>query len=207
MSKYIAKNLNITIIEAIQFTRNNFDEIKAFTNNTAYNFTTERCINGKCYCYLNHNGAKFQVDENDYIIKNDNNLYVTSQKEFEERYKLYTEKEYATSDENKIIIKSWEDFKNIKSETHRLLYSDDMIVIYNVSEPEKIVYSLNKYKFDETPLNMIIRELLKYGFNISVDKSLDAEYFKSKMKRWYFGIIEREEFNEFLDYLTNLLFK
>lgn len=207
MSKYIVKNLNITIIEAIQFTRNNFDEIKAFTNNTAYNFTTERCINGKCYCYLNHNGAKFQVNETDYIIKYGIEFRVMKEKEFEERYKLYTEKEYATSDENKIIIKSWEDFKNIKSETHRLLYSDDMIIIYNLSEPEKIVYSLTKSKYNDTPVNTIIDELLKYEFNISIDKSVYAEYFKSKMKRWYFGIIEREEFNEFLDYLTNLLFK
>ena len=47
MAKYIKKPI---IIEAIQFTRNSFEEIREFTNGKAHNFRTERCINGKSYC-------------------------------------------------------------------------------------------------------------------------------------------------------------
>ena len=39
-------------IEAVQFTRDNFEEIKSFTNGIAKSFTIERCPNGKCWCII-----------------------------------------------------------------------------------------------------------------------------------------------------------
>ena len=35
-------------IEAVKFTRDNFEEINSFTNGIAKDFTIERCPNGKC---------------------------------------------------------------------------------------------------------------------------------------------------------------
>lgn len=49
MSKYIKIPIEI---EAIQFKRNNWNQIQEFTNKNAINFTIEKCINGKCYCFI-----------------------------------------------------------------------------------------------------------------------------------------------------------
>ena len=43
MAKFRKKPVEI---EAVKFTRNNWDEVKSFTNNTAHTLTIERRING-----------------------------------------------------------------------------------------------------------------------------------------------------------------
>ena len=53
-------------IEAIQFKRDCFEEIKEFTNGK---FRTERCIDGKSYCDIETLEGKHIATEGDYIIK------------------------------------------------------------------------------------------------------------------------------------------
>jgi hypothetical protein len=57
------------IIEVVQFTRNNFDEVRAFTNGKACNFTTERRIDGVCTCQLSTPLGIYIVSENSFIAK------------------------------------------------------------------------------------------------------------------------------------------
>lgn len=57
------------VIEAVQFTRKNWEEVISFTDGKAICMTTERCIHGKSYCYINTLEGKMQVSEGDYIIK------------------------------------------------------------------------------------------------------------------------------------------
>ena len=56
-------------IEAIQFTRLNWEEIQQFTNNTAHTLTIERRINGKCTCVIPTLEGEHIANENDYIIR------------------------------------------------------------------------------------------------------------------------------------------
>ena len=56
-------------IEAIQFTRLNWEEIQQFTNNTAHTLTIERRINGKCTCVIPTLEGEHIASENDYIIR------------------------------------------------------------------------------------------------------------------------------------------
>jgi hypothetical protein len=56
-------------IEAIQFTRINWDEIKEFTNNTAHTISIEKRINGKCTCIIPTLEGQHIANEDDYIIK------------------------------------------------------------------------------------------------------------------------------------------
>ena len=56
-------------IEAIQFTRLNWEEIQQFTNNTAYTLVIERRINGKCTCVIPTMEGEHIANENDYIIR------------------------------------------------------------------------------------------------------------------------------------------
>ena len=56
-------------IEAVQFTRDNFEEIKSFTNGIAKSFTIERCPNGKCWCIIPTLEGDHMAMERDYIIK------------------------------------------------------------------------------------------------------------------------------------------
>ena len=56
-------------IEAVQFTRDNVEEIKEFTEGNAINFRTERCINGKSYCEIKTLEGTMTATEGDYIIK------------------------------------------------------------------------------------------------------------------------------------------
>jgi len=60
--KYIKKPIEI---EAIQFTGNNFDEIKSFTNNLAYRI----CSPFKNYCCIPTLEGDHMAKEGDYIIK------------------------------------------------------------------------------------------------------------------------------------------
>lgn len=64
--KYQKKQIQI---EAIQFTRNNWTEILAFTNNTAHTLRIEKRINGECTCIIPTLEGEHIASENDYIIK------------------------------------------------------------------------------------------------------------------------------------------
>ena len=56
-------------IEAVQFTRDNWAEIVAFTNGTAKGLTIERRPGGKCTCIIPTLEGDHIATENDYIIK------------------------------------------------------------------------------------------------------------------------------------------
>lgn len=56
-------------IEAVQFTRNNFDEVVEFTNGKACGLTIERCPNGKCWCIIPTLEGDHIASERDFIIK------------------------------------------------------------------------------------------------------------------------------------------
>lgn len=56
-------------IEAIQFTRNNYDEVVEFTNGSTFNFRIERCVGGKAYCDIETLEGSMTATERDYIIK------------------------------------------------------------------------------------------------------------------------------------------
>ena len=74
-------------IEAIQFTRDNFDEIVKFTNGKAENFTIERCLNGKCFCEIPTLEGVMTANEKDYIIKGVNGEFYPCKSDiFEKTY-------------------------------------------------------------------------------------------------------------------------
>ena len=56
-------------IEAIQFKRDCFEDIRIFTEGKAFNFRTERCIDGKSYCDIETLEGVHIATEGDYIIK------------------------------------------------------------------------------------------------------------------------------------------
>jgi len=56
-------------IEAIQFTRLNWEEVKEFTNNTAFSLVIERRISGECSCLIPTLEGNMLANENDWIIK------------------------------------------------------------------------------------------------------------------------------------------
>ena len=56
-------------IEAIQFTRLNWEEIQQFTNNKAISLTIERRINGECTCIIQTLEGNMTANEGDWIIK------------------------------------------------------------------------------------------------------------------------------------------
>jgi hypothetical protein len=56
-------------IEAIQFTRLNWEEIKEFTNNTAFSLIIEKRIGGECSCIIPTLEGNMLANENDWIIK------------------------------------------------------------------------------------------------------------------------------------------
>lgn len=57
------------VIDAVQFTRKNVDEVKEFTNGTAHSFRTERSPNGKSYCTIPTLEGEHTATEGDFIIK------------------------------------------------------------------------------------------------------------------------------------------
>ena len=76
-------------IEAVQFTRDNVEEIKEFTEGNAINFRTERCINGKSYCEIKILEGTMTATEGDYIIKGVNGeFYPCKPDVFEKIYEL-----------------------------------------------------------------------------------------------------------------------
>lgn len=66
IQKYIKKPVEI---EAIQFTRKNWDEVVEFTEGKACNLTIECCPNGKCQCIIPTLEGDHIANEFDYIIK------------------------------------------------------------------------------------------------------------------------------------------
>lgn len=66
MKKYKTKPCEI---EAIQFTRYNFQEIYEFTNGTVRDLEIERCPNGKAFCTVDTLEGPMRATENDYIIR------------------------------------------------------------------------------------------------------------------------------------------
>ncbi len=56
-------------IEALQFTRNNWDEIKSFTNDTAHTLSIEKRINGTATCIIPTLEGHHVATEGDWIIK------------------------------------------------------------------------------------------------------------------------------------------
>lgn len=56
-------------IEAIQFTRLNWEKVKEFTNNTAFSLVIEKRIGGKCSCIIPTLEGQHIANENDWIIK------------------------------------------------------------------------------------------------------------------------------------------
>lgn len=56
-------------IEAIEFTRLNWEEVKEFTNNTAHSLEIERRIGGKCTCIIPTLEGDMIANEGDWIIK------------------------------------------------------------------------------------------------------------------------------------------
>ena len=76
-------------IEAIQFKRNEFEEIDKFTDGKAFNFRTERSMNGKSYCEIKTLAGTITAAEGDYIIKGvDGDFYTCEPDIFEETYEL-----------------------------------------------------------------------------------------------------------------------
>ena len=76
-------------IEAIQFRRNEFEDIDKFTNGKAFNFRTERHMNGKSYCEIKTLEGIITAAEGDYIIKGVNGDFYTCEPDiFEETYEL-----------------------------------------------------------------------------------------------------------------------
>lgn len=74
-----------SVVEAIQFTRSNIDEVVAFTDKQAHMFTTERHMGGSCFCYFGGN----KVPEFSYFIKDKNgNITYSSKENFESNFMI-----------------------------------------------------------------------------------------------------------------------
>ena len=93
--KIVDKNTNMKYrkkqgeIEAIQFKRNEFEDINEFTNGKAFNFRTERSMNGKSYCDIKTSTGTITAAEGDYIIKDvDGDFYTCEPDIFEKTYEL-----------------------------------------------------------------------------------------------------------------------
>ena len=89
IKKYRKKPIEI---EAIQFTRDNVEETKEFTEGNAFNFRTERSINGKSYCEIKILEGTMTATEGDYIIKGGKcEFYPCKPDIFEKIYELVEE--------------------------------------------------------------------------------------------------------------------
>lgn len=80
--------------EAIQFTRNNYDEVVSFTNGKIHEITIEKRIGGRCRCRLATSSGCHIINEYDYIVKAKNgeyyscepNIYKKVEEEIRRRY-------------------------------------------------------------------------------------------------------------------------
>lgn len=66
MTKYRKKTV---VIEAVQFTKNNFQEIKDFTNSQAHTFAIIEGVNSWCTCIIPTLEGQHIATEGDFIIK------------------------------------------------------------------------------------------------------------------------------------------
>lgn len=57
------------VIEAIQFTRHTWEDVKQFTNGNAINYRCEKMIGGKAYCDISTLEGVMRATETDYIVK------------------------------------------------------------------------------------------------------------------------------------------
>ena len=80
------------VIRAVQFTRDNFKEIKEFTHGIAKDFTIERCPNGKCWCIIPTLEGNHTALEGDFIIEGvKGEFYPCKPDIFKETYDLYVD--------------------------------------------------------------------------------------------------------------------
>ena len=76
-------------IQAVQFTRDNWPEIKEFTNDTARDFTIERRIDGIATCIIPTLEGQHIAIEGDYIIKGvEGEFYPCKPGIFEKTYEI-----------------------------------------------------------------------------------------------------------------------
>lgn len=59
-------------VEAIEFKKDCFEDLKKFTEGRAYNFRTEMATNGKFYCDIKTLVGTITVTEGDFIVKGAN---------------------------------------------------------------------------------------------------------------------------------------
>ena len=84
MKKYIKKPI---VVEAIKFTRSNYEEVMEFTDGNAFGLSIEKCINGKCHCFIKTLESSFCLNEFDYIVKDtEGNYYSCNEYTFEKDY-------------------------------------------------------------------------------------------------------------------------
>ena len=77
------------VIQACQFKRDNFDEIQAFTDNSAHSLKIERRIDGKCTCIIPTLEGQHIANEYDFIIKGvHGEFYPCKPDIFEKTYQL-----------------------------------------------------------------------------------------------------------------------
>lgn len=76
-------------IEAIQFSRSNWEEVKQFTNNTAHSLIIERRPDGKCFCTIPTLEGEHIANEGDFIIKGvEGEFYPCKPQIFEKTYEV-----------------------------------------------------------------------------------------------------------------------
>ena len=86
MPKYRKKPV---VIEAVKFTRNNFQKIKEFTEEKAHSFNIVRGINSWCTCIIPTLEGQHIATEGDFIIKGvQNEFYPCKPDIFEKTYEL-----------------------------------------------------------------------------------------------------------------------
>ena len=85
MAKYRNKPV---VIEAIEFTRNNFQEIRDFTDFQAHSLTFERINEGLCTCMIPTFEGDMIAEEGDFIIKGVIGFYPCKPYKFKETYEL-----------------------------------------------------------------------------------------------------------------------
>lgn len=88
IKKYVTKPVTI---EAIQFTRDNWKEVKEFSKNSFRGVSIERRPNGECFCMIDTLEGVMQAKENDYIIKGlKGEFYPCKPDIFKMKYEPYT---------------------------------------------------------------------------------------------------------------------
>lgn len=66
MREYVKKPV---VIQAIEFKRNNWEEVKSFTNHTAHTMSIEKRIDGLATCIIPTLEGQHIATEGDFIIK------------------------------------------------------------------------------------------------------------------------------------------